>query len=100
MWTERKPRLQWYDFRHEAVDYYRHATFHARIYPCCHAAHLRTLISEGIQGLKVLSPSRSRFATLTRPSRFSMPTYLTMAVEDKVTWPLSSAAESLVFWNA
>jgi len=84
MWTERKPRLQWFRFRHEVVDDGRDETY-ARIYPSCHAGHLLALISGGIGGLKVLSPSRSRLPTLTRPSRFSMPTYLTIAVEDRVT---------------
>lgn len=93
MWTERKPKLQWYDFRHGVVDDYLGEAFYARIYPWCRAAHLMTLISEGIQRLKGLSPSRSRLPTLTRPSRVSMPTYLTIAVEDKVTWwPSSSSA--------
>ncbi len=84
MWTERKPKLQVFRFRHEVLDDCHDETY-ARIYPNCRAAHLMVLISEGIQGHKVLSPSISRFPMLTRPLRFSMPTYLTIAVEDNVT---------------
>lgn len=85
MLIERRLKWQRYGFRHEVEDGYRGENFCAKKYPDCRAVYLMTSVSREIQGLEILSPSRSLFPTLTRPSRFSMPTYLTIAVEVKVT---------------
>jgi len=48
MLIERMPKLQRYDFRHEAEDDYRGEILSARIYAYCRVVYLRTPVSEGI----------------------------------------------------
>jgi len=48
MLIERMPKLQRYDFRHEAEDDYRGEILSARIHAYCREVYLGTSMSEGI----------------------------------------------------